>query len=431
MSTSTESGSKIMGDPTPSTPHLTSSICPMHILGCGSIGLLYASAIQSAYNCLRDNDSNSHHNIASRKEDVAHPVTLLMRAHHKPYLKLRFDTNVQAPHWFAPVSVCRTSEDSVNCTILRKCDIPVQLIDDEANENKYGTQHQKIPIKCLLLCTKANDAIPALNSVWDRLISSPISSSPAQVIVLSNGALAIRDAIYKHFGSHGARTTNQVLDGGVHIVLGTTTHGAYKTQPSQSANIGHYTITHAGDGTTHCTNGEFVQICKSSGWDSTSLSELDMHAMLWKKLAVNCVINPLTAIHGVKNGQLLELNHMGQDINVTTMQILEEVSHVAIMEMESLRKEDRSNKGGYGSKHDTWLRSTREQLSVASLQQFVFKVMSDTKNNVSSMLQDVKARRTTEIRFLNGYVASLSKEKYGLECPRNMEMCRLVEDLQP
>jgi len=34
---------------------------------------------------------------------------------------------------------------------------------------------------------------------------------------------------------------------------------------------------------------------------------LDMHAILWKKLAVNCVVNPLTAIHNVTNGIIIIL----------------------------------------------------------------------------------------------------------------------------
>jgi len=38
-------------------------------------------------------------------------------------------------------------------------------------------------------------------------------------------------------------------------------------------------------------------------------------------------------------------------------------------------------------------------------------VMSATSNNVQSMLQDVEARRTTEVRYLNGYVSTLGRER--------------------
>ena len=71
---------------------------------------------------------------------------------------------------------------------------------------------------------------------------------------------------------------------------------------------------------------------------------LDMHVMLWKKLAVNCVINPLTAIHNVTNGQLLfdiyhcqgKAEEKEEDIKMILNQILEEVSLVALWEMQSL-----------------------------------------------------------------------------------------------
>ena len=151
-----------------------------------------------------------------------------------------------------------------------------------------------------------------------------------------------------------------------------------------------------------------------------------MNVMLWRKLAVNCVINPLTALHGVKNGPLREVKvkHGGQDIGIVTRRILEEVSSVALMEMESLIYEEEDDVDNV-----ELLQSTREQLSVLSLEAFVFRVMSDTADNISSMLQDAKARRTTEVRYLNGYVARLGQDKYGMECPWNTEMCQLVEDL--
>jgi 2-dehydropantoate 2-reductase len=67
-----------------------------------------------------------------------------------------------------------------------------------------------------------------------------------------------------------------------------------------------------------------------------------------------------------------------------------------------------------------------ESLSVPSLEEFTFHVMSDTRNNISSMLQDVKAGRQTEIQYINGYITSLGKEKYNIDCPNNTEMCRLL-----
>ena len=399
-----------------------STIFPMHVLGGGSIGILYASAIHCHYL-----ETVEPRNI------VQNPVTLLMRSHHKPHLIQRCVANesqevisMNKSQWFASATVSTASNDNDSTTLVRQCNLPVGLIhtDDESRNSV-----QQDAIKTLLLCTKATDSIHALESVWDRLILP--SSSPSKVIILSNGALAIRDAIHKHFGRYIACQDNPKSDWEkVQIILGTTTHGAYKQSSTNDGNIRTYDIVHAGHGSTHCTNQGFVEMCQSIGWESESLSELDMNVMLWKKLAVNCVINPLTAIHDVKNGQLLNFQHEGQDVKVVTRQLLEEVSSVAISEMELLFNETIANKEESANIDIAWLQSTREQLSVSSLETFVFKVMADTANNMSSMLQDVRAKRKTEVQFLNGYVTSVGQEKYGLNCPWNTEMSRLVEELR-
>lgn len=389
----------------------TSSIFPLHILGCGSIGLLYASAIHGAYcNRQRERSGLSIHD----DNDVYPAVTLLMRAHHKPHLLRRTDSKevryyqpanaTKWPQYVAPVTIHKGGKTNHHA-------IPVELIEnDDATSTRCGP-----PIKCILLCTKATEAVEALDSIWHRIQTVETSSSPVKVIILSNGALGIRNAIYNHF--IGSRE-----DGRMQIILGTTTHGAHKST-ANSNGINHdgtnyYNITHAGEGSTHCTDAEFIHTCsQSSGFhDSATLSEIDMNIMLWKKLAVNCVINPLTAVHNVKNGQLLDIkiHIIGQDMKVMIRQLLDEVSRVALLEMEAEQRDIQS--------------SVKEQLSVPSLEQFVYKVMSDTSNNVSSMLQDIRANRTTEIDFLNGYVASIGKEKYRLECPANIEMCRLVKE---
>eukprot|EP00804_Cyclotella_cryptica_P006864 CCRYP_010967-RA/>CCRYP_010967-RA protein AED:0.00 eAED:0.00 QI:0/-1/0/1/-1/1/1/0/301 len=280
----------------------------------------------------------------------------------------------------------------------RKCNIPVEII---------GQTHDQMPcIRSLLLCTKANDACAALASIWDRLYDAS-SESPSRIIILSNGALGIKDSILKSTLAHN-----------VDIIYASTTHGAYKDYGGADT----YCIHHAGEGSTHCTERAFVGICQEIGWKSYALSEFEMNVMLWKKLAANCVINPLTAIHGVKNGEVLGLQHGGQTIRHTMTCLLEEVSQVALKEVESIHSQSSSNNGGL-------IQAAREELSVASLQVFVDKVISDTANNISSMLQDVKAKRETEIQFLNGYVSRVGREKYDIDCPQNSSLCSAVEAL--
>ena len=514
-STSSSSSSPLQQLDSDNNKNNTNDIFPIHILGSGSIGLLLASAIhdtyhkqEQRYNYLNNTKCSSENDDASASEVLAAavtpPVTLLMRSHHKSHLISSWHENINSQCWFANITIRKGATNSIADTadhdhsntkhsIVQQCNtIPVELIEDSSSvsndyDNNYSDENnisnghttirrRPIPLHCLVLVTKANDAIPALESIWDTRIvrsSSSSSSMPSQplsstklssssastaattkIIILSNGALAIRDAIYRRFGnglvdppsSHQNRTLD---DGRVQLILATTTHGAYRTHhhshhrssSSSSSSFGHYDITHAGVGSTTCTDLPFIQLCHSIGWEGECVSLLDMHVMLWKKLAVNCVINPLTAIHNVTNGQLLSIddtNH-AEDIMTIMRQILEEVSLVAMMEMRTLYEEtmsmSSSEDGGYDEQCNTlrtqWLLTTTETLSTSSLEKFVHQVMNSTKDNISSMLQDVRSGKTTEVRFLNGYVASLGQEKYGIDCPRNLEMCRLVTRLPP
>ncbi|KAL3810013.1 hypothetical protein ACHAXA_006128 [Cyclostephanos tholiformis] len=488
----------------------TSGIFPMHVLGCGPIGLLYASAMLDAYYSRRRRrrrGSNHHHRDHQDEnddeddddDDDDDAVTLILRSHHES--RLRWSSSRRgdgSTSRFARVTVRRPPPPSSSSSssssgrsmssssawdeyhrrtrrasaigdVVSRHDVRAELTiryDLDDDEHDRGNDRGG-PIRCLLLCTKANDAIEALRGVWGRLLPSSSTSSSssssnrddiaandekddvARVIILSNGALSIRDAIYDRFvprrrhprdggydgATSGCRERSGTSSGGVRIVLGTTTHGAYRNRPTAGTRdhdddddddvgdddfVGHYDIVHAGIGSTVCADREFVDACTSIGWDASHVSsDAEMEAILWRKLAANCVINPLTAVHRIRNGDLLDAmtagsSRLGDDdaiiIRTIAMGILEEVSAVATMEM---------------VRHP----STVETLSVSSLEGYVMGVMSVTRDNVSSMLQDVEAGRSTEVRYLNGYVSTLGRERHGVECPLNTEMCRLVDEL--
>ena len=158
-----------------------------------------------------------------------------------------------------------------------------------------------------------------------------------------------------------------------------------------------------------------------------TVSDVDMELALWRKLAANCVVNPLTAIHDIRNGTLLDRLLGDMTMRNQMRGILKEVSDVAIREMKNnSRNYYNSNSNNNDSLSSTTTSVVEESLSVSSLEEFTFRVMYDTRNNISSMLQDVKVGRITEIQYLNGYITSLGKEKYDLDCPYNAEMCRLL-----
>ena len=122
----------------------------------------------------------------------------------------------------------------------------------------------------------------------------------------------------------------------------------------------------------------------------------DMTERLVEKVAINCCINPLTAVHRVKNGELLSEIHRDQ---VTT--VISEVSSV----LDDL---------GY------------PVLSM-ELGQRVHEVMTDTAENRSSMLNDVMAGRRTEADAIVGWLLRQTKQ----ELPALTALATQLRALEP
>ncbi|MFS0727595.1 ketopantoate reductase family protein [Paenibacillus sp. 1P07SE] len=115
-----------------------------------------------------------------------------------------------------------------------------------------------------------------------------------------------------------------------------------------------------------------------------------MKDRMYRKLLLNSVINPLTALYGVKNGELPEapdrLAHMKLLYDETAA-----ILHAAGMELRG----------------DEW----EQVLALCRL----------TADNESSMLRDVRSGRQTEIDWINGGVAALAR-RLGLTAPHNEEI---------
>ncbi len=122
----------------------------------------------------------------------------------------------------------------------------------------------------------------------------------------------------------------------------------------------------------------------------------DFERALWKKLAVNCVANPLTALLGVRNCEVVTPE-------------LEAVRWGAVAEVAAL-----------AARHGHPLPDDLPARIDASLKM---------STNRSSMLQDLARGRPTEIEFLNGYVARRAAE-LGLEAPINATLAALLRARQ-
>jgi 2-dehydropantoate 2-reductase len=118
----------------------------------------------------------------------------------------------------------------------------------------------------------------------------------------------------------------------------------------------------------------------------------------WLKLAVNCVINPLTAIYDVKNGAINERKYKS-----ITRALLAEIVLVA--------------------------KTQDINLELNSLVNMVKKVAQSTSENSSSMRCDLIDNKPTEIDFINGYIHRLG-QIHDINTPKNTYLWHQISQRQ-
>ncbi|MDG1750436.1 MAG: 2-dehydropantoate 2-reductase [Thalassotalea sp.] len=176
------------------------------------------------------------------------------------------------------------------------------------------------------------------------------------------------------------------------------THGSLKTND--------FEIKHTGEG--HCDigllHGDISQTHKGKLIKvlNTALPKVtwqnNIKEKQWLKLAINCVINPLTAIHNCENGSIAS-EQFQQDIET----ILQELVVIA-------------------AKNDL-------NLSIECLTKDVLKVAENTARNCSSMRSDVLAKRKTEIDHINGFIHQQGI-KHHIATPCNTELWQQIKKLE-
>ncbi|MGB1264048.1 MAG: ketopantoate reductase family protein, partial [Cognaticolwellia sp.] len=118
----------------------------------------------------------------------------------------------------------------------------------------------------------------------------------------------------------------------------------------------------------------------------------------WLKLAINCVINPITAVHNIDNGQLLEEKY--QPLIVS---LINEIIAVAKQQGLALELDD--------------------------INAQVLMVATKTASNCSSMRSDVLHQRQTEIGAINGYITNIAN-RAGIAVPENDKLIKQVKALE-
>jgi 2-dehydropantoate 2-reductase len=127
--------------------------------------------------------------------------------------------------------------------------------------------------------------------------------------------------------------------------------------------------------------------------------------MQLEKLAVNCIINPLSVLLDARNGSIL----YNYALTRTMRLLLAEISLVfrSLPELQ-------------------FIPNVASRFDPGRLETLVVSVAQKTKDNVSSMLADVRAGRATEIDYINGWVVRRGEE-LGVRCTLNYAVSQLVK----
>jgi 2-dehydropantoate 2-reductase len=293
------------------------------------------------------------------------------------------DQKIQTPHWFiigAGAIGClwaaSLQQQNIRATLVVR---DQQSVDDFGANGGLSLSHEQQTITVqpevvsacaidqvverVIVATKAQHTAEALASIADRLTDN------ATILLLQNG-MGQQQTIAEHYPS-------------AELYCGISTDGVFTTSP--------FNIVHAGIGRT--VIGRFPQQDSEAAELKALISQLPteqlrlassdrIEGLLFQKLLINTLINPLTAIHQCRNGDLLTLPEVYQQLE----QLAAEV--------------------------DQLTRALGLYRDIGPALALARDVATTTANNRSSMLQDRQAGRRTEIDYILGYLCALAEKNH-------------------
>ncbi|KAF1831780.1 hypothetical protein BDW02DRAFT_571679 [Decorospora gaudefroyi] len=294
------------------------------------------------------------------------------------------------------------------------------------------------PISSLIICSKAPYVLQGLSSVKHQLHKDSV------ILFLQNGMGVIAEVNREIFPDPATRP---------HYMLGINSHGMHAS-PDQR-----FTTVHAGFGTISLgilphdrdrnpdapylpdikftaksptplypeppeeldpeylppTSAKFPftpnqryllrTLLRTPVLSAAAYSPPDLLQMQLDKLAVNCIINPLTVLLDARNGAILNNYALTRTIRL----LLSEISLV-IRSIPELQ----------------YIPNVQQRFEPGRLETVVVAVAHKTRDNVSSMLADVRLGVQTEIDYINGWVVKRGEE-LGIRCAMNYMVTQLVK----
>ena len=177
-----------------------------------------------------------------------------------------------------------------------------------------------------------------------------------------------------------------------------TTHASKILQPfhAQHTGLGHNDLGLITGKACSIKQDKILQIL-TQALPTLTLSD-NIKEKQWLKLAINCIINPITAIDNIDNGLILNDKYIA-----LIDSLLAEITTIASYQGLSFTVNDLKNQ--------------------------VLSVAIKTTKNCSSMRSDIIQKRKTEIDYINGYIVDLAKD-YEIPTPENEKIVQQINALE-
>lgn len=220
-------------------------------------------------------------------------------------------------------------------------------------------------ISHLLITTKAYDTLSAIAPLTGRL------NADSSIVIMQNGMGAQQQAAQSLSPSN--------------VWAASSTDGAWLKAP--------FHVVFAGQGETKAgpLSSSTLPVVPSGMTPAAPLKLVEdpqIELSLWRKLAINCAINPLTAYYDCRNGKLVS----DPDKHQHMTELCEEIDQLCHAKGITL--------------FDGPLLFQAEAVARA------------TSANFSSMLQDVRHQRKTELEYITGYLIQQARE-VEIQLPAN------------
>ncbi|MCL1911711.1 MAG: 2-dehydropantoate 2-reductase [Leptospirales bacterium] len=179
------------------------------------------------------------------------------------------------------------------------------------------------------------------------------------------------------------------------LIYGTTTFGAAKTSTSAIRFGGSGNILIGAAGGIEIEPA--VNFLNAAGLSASKSGNPAKD--VWKKAIINAAINPLGALLGIPNGMIIKNEYSAELMRTLTAEAVNSA------------------------------RANGFDFNITEMRHTAFDVCEQTAVNECSMLQDIRARRRTEIESITGKIIAAAK-KYNIETPANTGVYQLIKALE-